>query len=90
MVVIETNSDLYFEIRGKFLRGNPNRWRLDRHEERIASFKQFIEDNGGELNEDWINKDKTYGIDSLGIIPGITTIVFNDEKLYTMFMLKCV
>lgn len=88
MGIIETDSDLYFEIRGKFLRDNPNRWRRDRFEERITSFKEFIEDNGGEINEDRIDKNKMYGADSLGIIPGISIIVFKDEKLYTMFLLR--
>lgn len=88
MVVIETNSDLYFEIRGKFLRDNPNRWQKDLIEKRIESFKTFIKEYGGEINEDRIDKNKMYGADSLGIIPGISTIVFNDEKMYTMFLLR--
>lgn len=87
-MIIETDSDLYFEIRGRWLRGNPLRWLTTLGEQRARSFKKFIEDNGGQINEDRLDKSKIYGGDSVGIIPGITTIVFEDEKLYTMFVLR--
>ena len=87
-MIIETDSDLYLSIRKQWLRGNPLRWRTELTEQRAAAFIQFIKDNGGAINEDRIDKNKMYGSDSLGVIPGISTIVFNDEKLYTMFVLR--
>lgn len=88
-MIIETDSELYFNIRGQWLRNNPLRWRHAFAEQRSTAFKKFIEDHGGRIDEHRRVRNTLYGGDSLGIIPGITTIVFDDEKLYTMFLLRC-
>ena len=82
-MIIETNTELYYAIRNKFLGNNTNWWEVNRG----GKFRQMLAEYNAEVNTSR-RGGPNYACDFAGISPGVDIIEFRDEKLYTMFLLR--
>ena len=85
MVVINANSDMYYRIRLTYTN--------DYFTPGIAhvEFRNWLESYGGKIEPENVPvpENGMYWIcDSVGIIPHIHRIVFDNEKKYTLFALR--
>lgn len=81
-MVIKTNTELYYTIRRNFQGGDA--WANDFSQQ----FAELLKEHKASINQSARLRSSTYVCDHVGISPGVDVIEFQDEKLYTMFILR--
>ena len=84
-MIIETNGPTYWRIRDHWLS------QLSSHlgrgfEDMTREFRKFITSQGARFDESLLDPNKINVCDSVGSIPGVTRIIFEDRD-YTLFAL---
>ncbi len=89
MISISTRSAVYFAARTYFLAQDHSLETPNPSQELGQRFEQLLAQYSAKINSDKRNPLDIHVCDRLGLSPGVDTIDFHDDRLYTLFVLTC-
>jgi len=89
MIRVLTTSDVYSAAQDWFIAHDAEHHSPVPRAERSLRFVNLLAQYSATVNTGNRVQTRMYACDFLGVCPGVDTIDFADERLYTMFILTC-